>query len=34
MFEKEFLERQKYLEVNRPKTNFNFTDQNYFPLKV
>lgn len=34
MFQKEFIERQEYLKNNGPHTNFSFTDQNYFPLKV
>ena len=34
MFQKEFIERQEYLKNNGPHTNFNFTSENYFPLKV
>ena len=34
MFQKEFIERQKYLKENGPRTNFNFTNANYFPLKI
>jgi len=28
------MERQKYLNENGPRTNFNFSKENYFPLKV
>ena len=34
MFKKEFRERQEYLKQNGPRTNFSFTNENYFPLKV
>ena len=32
MFLEDFKIRQKYLEKNGPNVNFNFTNENYFPL--
>ena len=34
MFKKEYIERQEYLKDNGPNTNFSFSNENYFPLKV
>ena len=28
------MEREEYLKNNGPHTNFNFTTENYFPIKV
>ena len=34
MFKREFIKRQEYLLENGPRTNFSFTPENYFPLKI